>query len=77
MQGKHSRWSEIRGTITAVPETNPETALTKTVLTERDLIIHAVQHLEDLSEKVGEIYEALIPLRPLLDKLATRKRIFG
>ena len=33
--------------------------------------------VEDLSEKVTEIYDAFAPLRPLLGKLASRKKIFG
>ena len=67
-----------------MPETNRETALANTKLTERELLIHAVQHLEDLSEKMADVHGAVLRLdhqlsvfAPLLDKLLNRKRIFG
>jgi hypothetical protein len=62
-----------------VPEIHaetPETALANTRLTDRELLIHAIQHLEVLAGQVGEIYAALEPLRPLLEKLASRRRLF-
>jgi hypothetical protein len=74
-----------------VPETNRETALANTKLTERELLIHAVQHLEDLSEKVEKLLESAEEIRPavlrldhqlqvfapLLARLSGRKKIFG
>jgi hypothetical protein len=58
-----------------VPEIHaetPETALANTRLTDRELLIHAIQHLEVLTDQVGEIHAALEPLRPLLEKAKRR-----
>ena len=69
-----------------MPETHaetPENSLANTRLTDRELLIHAVQHLEVMAEElrplavqVAEIYKELKPLQPLLAKLASRKRLF-
>jgi hypothetical protein len=66
-----------------VPETFPETpetpaaALAKTTLTDRELLIHALQHLEAMYEQVAETHEAIIRIdgelavfKPLLARLA-------
>lgn len=54
-----------------MPET-PKTDLARTTLTDRELLIHLMQHVEVLGEQVGEIHAALTPLRPLLGKLTRR-----
>jgi hypothetical protein len=54
-----------------VPEI-PETALANTRLTDRELLIHLMQHVEVLSEQVGEIHESLKPLRPMLPGLLAK-----
>lgn len=62
-----------------MPGNSPETpgnSLAQTTLTDRELLIHALQHLEVLTGQVGEIYGALVPLRPMLEKLANRRRMF-
>lgn len=51
-------------------------SLSNTSLSERQLLIHAIQHLEILTEQVGELHAALAPLRPMLGKLSARKRMF-
>lgn len=63
-----------------MPETNTETpgnSIAATTLSDRDLLIHAIQHLEDLTEKMGEAHGAVLRIdaelavfRPLLAKLA-------
>ena len=52
-------------------------SLANTVLTERELLIHALQHLEDLYEKVQEMHGAVMRMdcqlavfAPLLAKYA-------
>jgi hypothetical protein len=75
------RVSDVRET----PLETPGNSLANTTLTDRELIIHAVQHLEDISErlerleavhgmieKVDEIHESLKPLRPLLPALLAK-----
>lgn len=59
-----------------LPET-PETALANTILSDRELLIHAIQHLEDLTEKMAEAHGAMMRIdgalsvfAPLLAKLA-------
>jgi hypothetical protein len=63
-----------------VPETLPETppnSLANTTLTDRELLIHALQHLEDLYEQMSEMHGAVMRLdcqlsvfAPLLAKYA-------
>ena len=63
-----------------MPETSPETArnsLANTVLTDRELLIHAIQHLEYLTEQLAEQHEVIMKLdyqlgvfAPLLAKYA-------
>jgi hypothetical protein len=56
-----------------VPETfpgNSRNSLANTRLTDRELLIHAVQHLEHLTERLNELCEELAVYRPLLEKIA-------
>jgi hypothetical protein len=63
-----------------VPETFPETplnSLANTTLTERELLIHALQHIEDLYEQLSEVHGAVMRMdcqlavfAPFLAKLA-------
>lgn len=63
-----------------MPETHaetPETALANTTLTDRELLIHALQHIEQLYEMVSEQHGAVMRVDgelsvflPLLRKLA-------
>ena len=48
----------------------PANSLANTTLTDRELLIHAVQHLEVLHELVNDMYEQLSVFRPLLARLA-------
>lgn len=59
-----------------MPETFPGN-LENTTLTERELLIHALQHIEDLYEQVSEMHGAVMRLdcqlsvfAPFLAKLA-------
>lgn len=63
-----------------MPETLPETpgnSLANTTLTDRELLIHAIQHLEVLTEQMAEAHEAVLRIdgelavfRPLLARYA-------
>jgi hypothetical protein len=63
-----------------VPETFREiqgNSLANTVLTDRELLIHAVQHLEDLAEQMADVHGAVLRIdgalsvfAPLLAKYA-------
>jgi hypothetical protein len=55
----------------------PANSLANTTLTERELLIHALQHLEDLYEQVSEMHGAIMRMdcqlsvfAPLLAKFA-------
>jgi hypothetical protein len=60
-----------------VPEIIVETALANTVLTERELLIHAVQHLEDLSEKVERLLAESAEMRPAVLRLDRQLQVFA
>jgi hypothetical protein len=56
-----------------VSETFPETsasALANTTLSDRELLIHLLQHVEVMGEQMNEITAQLAVFRPLLDQLA-------
>jgi hypothetical protein len=66
---------EFRCRVSDVPETpleSPENSLANTTLTDRELLIHLMQHVEVLGQQVGEIHEGLQPLRPLLPALLAK-----
>lgn len=63
-----------------MPETfpgSPQNSLANTSLTERELLIHAIQHLEVLTEQMAEQHDAVMRLdcqlsvfAPLLERYA-------
>lgn len=63
-----------------MPETFPENSansLANTTLSDRELIIHAVQHLEDLADQMADVHGAVLRIdgqlsvfAPLLARLA-------
>ncbi len=65
-----------------VSETFPGNSLAATTLSERDLLIHAVQHLEDISAQLAEVRETCAELaaelavfRPLLRTMAPEGKL--
>lgn len=40
-----------------------------TPLTDRQVLIHVLEHVEDLHAKIDELMTALEPFRPMLEKL--------
>lgn len=47
----------------------------ETPLSDRDLVVHAVQHLEAIHDRIEDIWAALEPLLPLAARLAGNGRM--